>query len=148
MLTLQLERYFYPHIMVKADPAFKGKEEFSGKLALKTKLTPISQEERRWEVSLRITTVPQDHPTAYNLELETVGIFKVSPDFPEEEIESLVRIAGSSTLYSAAREFLLIITGRGPFGVVTLPSVTFQKKQKRTKGDKNQAGSEDSAKAQ
>ena len=148
MLTLQLEEYFYPHIMVKADPEFKGKQEFSGKLALKTKLTPISREERRWEVSLRITTVPQDHPTPYKFELETVGNFKVSPDFPEEEIESLVRIAGSSTLYSAAREFLLIITGRGPFGVVSLPSITFQEKRKKTKEDKVQPGSEESAKAQ
>ncbi len=128
---LQLEKYFYPNIFIKADPEFKpGKKEFSGKLDVKTKLNSLSKEERKWEVSLKMKAVPQDHPIPYQFELEVVGIFKVSPDFPEKEMEELVRMAGSSMLYSAAREFLLLITSRGPFGGVALPTITFQKPKK------------------
>jgi preprotein translocase subunit SecB len=137
MTMLQLEKYFYPNIFIKADPEFKAeKKEFSGKLDVKTKLNSLSTEERKWEVSLKMKTVPQDHPIPYQFEFEVVGIFKVSPDFPEGEMEEIVRIAGSSMLYSAAREFLLIITSRGPFGGISLPTITFQKKPKRVKNDK------------
>ncbi len=134
---LQLEKYFYPNVLVKSNPEFKQeKKEFEGKLEVKTKLTPLSNEKRRWEVSLRIKSAQVNGHGPYQFELETVGIFTVSPDFPEGEMKELVRVAGCSMLYSASREFLLIVTSRGPFGVINLPSITFQKSPKELRKKK------------
>ena len=136
---LQLEKYFYPSVSVKADPEFKPeKKGFSGRLNVKTKLTCFSTAERKWEVLLKIKTVPdlESPHIPYQLEFEVAGNFRVSPDFPEGEMKELVRLAGSSMLYSAAREFILIITSRGPFGGLSLPAISFQKKGKKVKQDK------------
>ncbi len=130
MPTLQLEKYFYTNVLVKAERNFKPEGEFSGSIKVDTKVSPISAEERRWEVTLAIKKGPKDGPSPYEFELETVGIFTVHPDFPKEEIENLIRIGGPSVLYSASREFLLMITARGPFGAVNIPNVTFQNKTK------------------
>ena len=139
MPMLQLEKYFYPNISVKANPEFKAeKKGFSGKLSVKANLVSLSKEERRWEVSLTIKTVPENQPIPYRFELETVGVFTVSPNFPEAETEELVRIGGSSLLYSAAREFLLILSSRGPLGAINLPSMSFQKRPKKAKEGEKQ----------
>ncbi len=37
----------------------------------------------------------------------------------------MVRVTGSSILYSAAREFLLTLMGRGPWSPMMLPTISF-----------------------
>jgi preprotein translocase subunit SecB len=72
--------------------------------------------------------------------LQVVGFFKVAPDYPDDEIEKLIQIGGSSILYSASRDFVLTITSRGPWGPVFLPSVTFTKEtehKKSTPGERS-----------
>ena len=136
---LQLEKYFYPRVSVKADPEFKPeKKSVSGKLDMKTEVTLLSAEGRKWQVLLKIKTVPNPEGSfiPYQFELEVTGNFSVSPDFPEGEMKEFVRVAGSSMLYSAAREFLLIITSRGPFGGLSLPPISFQKRAKIVKQNK------------
>ncbi len=139
MPMLQLEKYFYPSISVKAYPDFKPeKKELAGALDVKTRVTSLSKEERKWEVSLKIKTLPNpdNRPFPYQVEFEVVGTFIVSPEFPEEDMEELVRVAGPSMLYSASREYLLMITSRAPYGGLSLPSISFQKKSKKVKQEK------------
>jgi preprotein translocase subunit SecB len=61
----------------------------------------------------------------YAFVITYVGLFRVSEKFPSERVELLVQTNGPALLYSAAREMLTSLTGRGMFPVVLLPSVTF-----------------------
>jgi preprotein translocase subunit SecB len=82
-----------------------------------------------WAVWLTIE-VPQDvAPTPpYAIKLRAFGLFEVAPDFePEDDTAHVVAVNGASILYSAAREFLLIITGRGPYEHYALPTYDFRK---------------------
>src|SRR5690349_14978322 len=57
--------------------------------------------------------------------VECVGAFEVLPDWPEEKIEQLVTVNGTSLLYSSIRDMVCSITARGPWGPIMLPTQTF-----------------------
>jgi preprotein translocase subunit SecB len=62
----------------------------------------------------------------YDFRVVLVGFFRIDPP-PEgatvtEEIERVIKINSTSILYSAAREFIAGVTGRGPLPGVVLPS--------------------------
>jgi preprotein translocase subunit SecB len=54
-----------------------------------------------------------------------VGFFEVDTGLPEEVIGDVVAANAPAILYSAARELILLVTGRGPFPPFSLPSATF-----------------------
>ena len=130
---LQLERYFYSRVTFEANPEYKPGE---GSETIKLKETPMTllrhaEDTRRWQVILDIDTPSlKESPGPYYIDLQVVGFFGVVPDFPEEDIETLLGVTGSSILYSAAREFIMLITSRGPWPAVSLPTVTFGKQGK------------------
>ena len=53
------------------------------------------------------------------IRLEIVGYFNVSPSYPKEQVERLVKTNASSILYSIAREMVRSITAAGPLFVST-----------------------------
>lgn len=57
------------------------------------------------------------------IELVAVGFFEVNSDWPDPL--KLLKINGATILYSAAREFLITITSRGPWGAIPLPATSF-----------------------
>jgi len=61
----------------------------------------------------------------YSFELVYVGFFRVVEGFPSDRIEQMVRANAPALLYSAAREALMYLTGRGRLPAIMLPSVTF-----------------------
>jgi len=141
MPMLQLEKYYYPNIVIKADPDYKlGKKPKSAtKLNVENQIRQVSVEKRTWEVILKLKGTPEKDPIPYHFDLEVIGIFTVAPEFPEKEMEKLVQIAGASMLYSATREFVLMVTSRGPFPPITLPTISFQKGIKTSKKGKDSA---------
>ena len=127
MTTLQLKNYFYPNILIKANPKYKLSEKTEeAKLDVKSNLTRLP-DNRGWRVILDLKTIQEENPIPYEIEIKVVGFFQVAPDYPEAEVEDLVRIGGSSILYSATRDFVLTISSRGPWGPVFVPSVSFTK---------------------
>lgn len=60
----------------------------------------------------------------YNFEMEMMGVFDAS-DLPSEKRDVLLLVNGSSMLYGAMREMLLMVTQRCMHGPVMLPSVSF-----------------------
>jgi preprotein translocase subunit SecB len=77
-------------------------------------------------VKLQVSTVPAGElPIPYRVALEVIGFFSVLPDMPEAEVTNLVYMNGSALLYSAAREYLLLLTGRGPWPALQLPTTNF-----------------------
>lgn len=62
-----------------------------------------------------------------------LGFFDIDDNCSPEEAELLLKTNAPSVLYSAAREFLLLTTGRSMFPPVMLPTVTFlPKKEEKT----------------
>ena len=61
----------------------------------------------------------------YTFSVVYVGFFRVVKEFPSELAEQLARTNGPALLYSAAREALMYLTGRGRFPAILLPSITF-----------------------
>ncbi len=84
------------------------------------------EEPRKWRCELAVRSKVEEgrnHP--YRFVIRYVGFFRVVEDFPAERVETMVRANAPALLYSAAREALLYITGRGRYPAILLPSVTF-----------------------
>ena len=80
----------------------------------------------RWrcEVTVRTNEAAEGN-FAYSFSLTYVGFFRVVKDFPAERIEQMVRTNAPAILYSAAREAIVYLSGRGRQPAVLLPSITF-----------------------
>ncbi|MCF6180268.1 MAG: protein-export chaperone SecB, partial [Geopsychrobacter sp.] len=59
--------------------------------------------------------------TPYNGEIQVVGIFSVAEDQESKDLSVMVHKKGTGILYSAVRELVLTLTGRGPWGPLMLP---------------------------
>jgi preprotein translocase subunit SecB len=81
---------------------------------------------RKWRCELTVESKAEkgaNHP--YKFRVTYVGFFSVAETYPAERVEMMARTNTPALLYSAAREALLPLTGRGPFPAILLPSVTF-----------------------
>jgi preprotein translocase subunit SecB len=82
---------------------------------------------RQWQVVLTVHFEGKDGaPGPCQGCVEYVGLFTVRPDYPADKMPKLVAITCPSMLYSAIRELVALLTGRGPHRSVTLPTVSFQ----------------------
>ncbi len=125
---LQLNQYFFPRISCETNPNFKDPIP-KGKNKLEVKVqsnnAPNKDNIRDWRVILDIQVFSNDKSAPYKLDLQVTGFFEVDPRYPEDKISELIRITGVSILYSGAREFVLGITSRGPWGPLLLPTLSF-----------------------
>lgn len=129
---LQLEDYLVTELRFKTQPDFA--------YDLDTPLTPLQPTDLRIEVVL--AKHPEEHlrrrceltieladPTGstfpYVFRTAFTGFFRISADYPAKQVELMFAANAPALLYSAARELLATVTGRGPYPAVTLPSVTF-----------------------
>jgi preprotein translocase subunit SecB len=77
-------------------------------------------------VVLKVSCTPlEKNHCSYYFDLELVGFFETYSELSEEMAADIINVNGPSTLYGAARELVLLITGRGPFPPVSLPAVSF-----------------------
>lgn len=80
-----------------------------------------------WRVSLDIAhkDVAEQTPR-YRFRLRAIGFFRsVADEKPAAEVAQLVATNGASILYSSAREYLLMLTSRAPWGQLSLPTMSF-----------------------
>jgi preprotein translocase subunit SecB len=125
---VHLKNYFVTKLLVKAnelaDPAQLQNTEAS--LTTKLQTAKNTQDDRQWKVALNISCCPAEKKFApYHIEAELVGFFEAEKTVPEDNIADLITANAPAILYSAARELILLITGRGPFPPFSLPSATF-----------------------
>lgn len=126
---LVLKEYFFPVFQVVALPKFSADRDVSD-LEYSVDVGLLKAEKgNEYQLSVEIRTADfeksDENQPSYDINLVALGIFEVNPKWPEPE--KLVKINGASILYSAAREFLITITSRGPWGAVTLPTVSFNR---------------------
>jgi preprotein translocase subunit SecB len=134
MLTappLELRQYFFPYVEVGADAEYEPTEDTSEpNVEIKTSVAR-DEKNHAFQVVVEILIEPENEKSRvpYSIHLVTVGLFTLKEDFPEKE--KLLRITGASMLYSAAREFIITITSRGPWPPVIVPTVSFLPKEEK-----------------
>jgi len=138
-VPLQLEMYYFTKVMMEADPCFQPKNDEDQHFGVTTHVELMQHREdpRRWQVVLDISTeAPEGQSMPYKVDLQVVGFFTVAPEVEEARMPKLIHANGTAILYSSAREFLLTITGRGPWPAVYLPTTNFLGPLKPEEGQK------------
>jgi len=129
-IPLFLKYHFYPVISIVADAKvlqrLQNGEEATQELTRTVTFEQSKESPLDYQVTLHLKTVevPGKLKT-YDMELVVVGFFEVEKDYPEKDRESMVTAMGASMLYGGAREMLLMLTARGPFPPIYLPTTTF-----------------------
>lgn len=79
-----------------------------------------------WQVQLHIEhKFKEKSNIPYTFSLSMAGFFEVIKTYPKDKAVSLLKLNAPAMLYSAAREFIAITTGRGLWGEMILPSTNF-----------------------
>lgn len=71
----------------------------------------------------------------YKFKAVMAGFFEIDSSCSEPEADLLITNTAPSMLYTAAREYLLLVTGRTRFYPVMLPTVLFVPKTKKTSSE-------------
>lgn len=132
---LELKKYFFPFVQVTADDEYEPSEkEITPNFEVKTSLEH-DEANQVYQVVIEIVVEPEDEESKipYSIHLIAVGLFFVNADFPDPE--KLLRITGASMLYSAAREFIITVTSRGPWPHVIIPTISFLSDKKQIETD-------------
>lgn len=125
MPPLQLRRSFYERIEVEADLSHKPGE---GSASVETEISLQSDKSgKTWFLALTIRALPaaEESPSPYRIHLRCVGIFEMAEPQKTPEAARLAGVTGASILYSAAREYLELVTSRSAWGAFRLPTRTF-----------------------
>jgi preprotein translocase subunit SecB len=86
-------------------------------------VNPENSLQRSCNISIALNeSAAANFPWMFNVSL--VGYFQIDEDWPGNK-DSLFSANAPAVLYSAAREALAAVSGRGPYREVLLPSVTF-----------------------
>ena len=96
-------------------------------LATKGRFIAHEEDPRKWLVTLELTFGENndDAPSPYSGRISIEGEFQVTDGFPQERMQTLIEVTGSSILYGACREMLANLTARSTHGMISLPSVSF-----------------------
>lgn len=73
---------------------------------------------------LKLTLPPQPERFAYEWQIVMVGHFRLH-HLPDEQVQTVLDANAPAVLYSAAREVISMVMGRGPFRAPLLPTVNF-----------------------
>ena len=123
-LPLTLENYFFTKLSIQAaaPSTVQGGDEIQIKIKHRVQVKQNKEEKDLWQLILDLNPeIVTGEYMPYNFELQVVGFFRVGPSVKLDEAGHLVYCNGASMLYSAAREFLLGVTSRFPWGDFNLP---------------------------
>jgi preprotein translocase subunit SecB len=126
---LRLESYFFTKVHVDANPAYspdKQPKEQDIQVDVSVGILRSKKDADRYQLALEIDRVHSDSAELpYQFSVAAVASVIVDPDLKHPDVARLVKVNGSSMLYSAARELVLLVTGRGPWGSFQLPTLNF-----------------------
>lgn len=130
-------------------------EKIDPKIQVNVQSGKSEEDENDWRVEIEVTG-GKEAKFPYTFKISFVGYFRVADEFPQDKRELLVTVNGPSILFSAAREFISIVTARSPYPPILLPSISFvpdkagqvQPKGKVTRTAKPLKGKADKAKPQ
>jgi len=131
LAPLQLENYFVRALRFELRAGFDSSSPAEADFTLPdfdltTNVIQSTDDPRRCRCELHVAL--DDGPACsfpYTFAVSLVGMFHVSETYPEEQVALLLKVNAPSILYSAARELIYGISGRGGYAPVLLPSVSF-----------------------
>lgn len=136
---MQLNRYFVEEVSFNLQNSnIQTLEEIpkldSTDLDIEVKLGENKDNENKKFCQLTILLKEKTAETfPYKFKIVLVGFFELDESCSEDEIGIIMTNTAPSMLYTAAREYLLLVTGRTRFLPVMLPTVLFLPKKKNTK---------------
>ena len=130
---VQLEESYYDVVSLEAspdyvpDPRARPVGPPEREALVKLDLATVDADPGVWRVSLDLRhREAEDETPRYRFRLRVVGFFRWGGgETPNAEVAQLVAVNGASILYSSAREFLLLLTSRMPWGQLSLPTLSF-----------------------
>lgn len=128
---LQLEESFFDTVSLEVAPEYvpdsEGRQRQHG-VEIRLNLATLDDDPEVWRVTLDLTDKDVGGETPrYHFRLRTIGFFRWAADErPAEDVAQAVAVNGASILYSSAREYLLMLTSRTPWGQITLPTMSFE----------------------
>lgn len=127
---LKLANYYFPVTNVTANPEYGSVDQVQPKDALKgleckTTVQQVNENRRNYRILLHLKYDGNEGRAPYRFNILAVGHYEVGETVPDEDVFKVAADNGASLLYSATREYLASITGRGPYEAVILPVVSF-----------------------
>lgn len=124
---LRLELHYYDEVHTMLDPDVKPSESPTP-FGIGVWSSVLANREDPLKFILRMRIVVP-HPSNESIPIQgsfgIVGVFSVDPSIPKEQRASLVKVTGGAILYSASREFILLVTYRtSPFPPFYLPTLS------------------------
>lgn len=125
--SLRLEEYFYPGVRFEANRDFDpdADEEASAPKIFSRVVFFEDRNVMRVEMTIESDSEACDSALPYQYHLKVFGVFRYEADLDGDEDKVVVVIRNAlSILYGSAREYLLVLTSRAPWGGYPLPTVT------------------------
>lgn len=132
MPPLELEDYVIVKVKCEANPNCPSDVDdiTKPKVKVENELRKKKDEKNNFLSKLTIFFGSEEEPCSYFGEITLMGIFTTREDIPDTEKQDHVGVMGNSMLFSAARDFILTITSRGPNPSMVLPTIRFLKQRK------------------
>lgn len=127
-MSVQLDRYFFPHQEVVANPEHDpGGVRNGSKISVHVGAAPIAGQSNTYavEVTLSLDDEKSINPP-YRFTLHAFGIWTTTDDVPADSAPSMATATGVPILIGAAREHLAAMTSRGPWGPFILGPIPLQ----------------------
>jgi preprotein translocase subunit SecB len=131
LAPLHLEGSYFERVELETHPDHDPDRPHTGNLRTDVDLKKLENGDDgslHWQVTLdvQVGAREDDALPPYEISLTCQGYVVVPKGvIPAEEIAQTVGVTGASLLYSSAREYLLLVTGRGLWGPFQLPTVSF-----------------------
>lgn len=124
---LLLDTSFVSELELVANSEFNVEGEPETEVDTDVKLASDPDDPESWHIGLKITLQSEaEDSMPYSGHLLIHGFFRFTDlEQPRDKVARAVAVNGASMLYSSAREYLLMVTSRGPWPAVTLPTVSF-----------------------
>ena len=129
---LSLDTYYFTKIDVAAS-GIDLKDAGTGVINNRLNIKRHKEDPRKFMLTfgLRQKAEKGKAPPAYTFEFDIVGFVTVIAEYPEDKVDTLVKVNGPAILYASIREMVANLTARGPFPAVALPTVTFVDEAKK-----------------
>ncbi len=129
---LRLERSFFTRVQIVADEKYaearkNNPNPLDVNLSIEVGIGRPDEAEAPYNITVKVAELtPTSGVLPYKIEVEAFGVFSVVSGFVHPELEKIVGVNGASMLYSSMREYVSLLTGRGPYGSYQLPTVNMQ----------------------